>query len=266
MPFRDEVEATGSVGSPGTWTLAQDPGWGSPGSPGVPGAVGLVLPEGAAPPVASDTGAALSKVDTLWAVVSGVSAQVFRSQAAAQAGTPVLLLDDAGSGWRLERLSVRERVQRQILRQLADGLGLNEGSVQRADAETPNEPEIVDGVRPEGWLLVTSTDEDGRDRDEGVTQAVHTADAGFTIDAELVRRPEGVGTEQWSNRWIAAIKRVVTRLCDEPENAGDETVITQAWIAGAAVLPAADDLDKAGASVEIVAQYRTAWQDPYTVA
>lgn len=109
--------------------------------------------------------------------------------------------------------SIRERIERQQILDLITVTEFDAANVQRLGKDG-NNPVIIDGVRPNGWAVITYGEEDviGAD-DQWAIMGAETMMLPFNYDLHLPAIPEGWTYAEHANYWRAKL-RLAVRLED----------------------------------------------------
>jgi len=130
--------------------------------------------------------------------------------------------------------SVKERIERQVVASLAQGLaasfGLDPANVQRFDPPNNRPLEQTAGL-PNALVIVTAGEADAVADGENPT-AVETFVVPLTIDAHLIDLPANTTLAEQGNAWLAELHRIVMADPQRLEDGSGERLAIDTRVAG----------------------------------
>lgn len=168
-----------------------------------------------------------------------------------------------------EPVSIKERIERQQVADLAAGLSLPPDRVQRLEEE--NDAPIAEagadrGVVPEAWLMVDAEDEEELPgEDERAALGYETVDLPFVVHVHLTNKPQGVSLAQWANGYIAGVKAAIMGNPQVVETATGQGLALNSWVDRTFAPIRGDRPGEYVCGVEGRRRYRHPEGDPYAL-
>lgn len=171
----------------------------------------------------------------------------------------------------MEALSVKERIERELVATLVRELEVDARHVQRWDQSGNDVVPNNDGSLPEAWLLITPADEDVAEGG-GDEAAIGTSESilPITIDCHLLKPAEAAETtSEYGNRWLARLRAAVKSnphlFEGGPPPDGEQYLAIDTQIVGTFGPASGDGARDVLVGLELEIHYRTPEADPYTV-